>query len=282
MNFGKRKSVFENETRHMDYKDFQRDRWNSLALEFGDNNPLRAVISKDSDQVNYYFDKITKRMLRRSLRLEDKRVLDLGCGIGRLSVWMASKAQHVTGVDISEEMTRVARNAAVSQGLHNTAFHLYDGTTVPFSDGSFDVIVCSGVLKYVIEDEDFSRVIGEMCRTVVRGGQIAVIDQFDYAGPVQLVGEEDIGGLSVLRRPTDYISLFQKNGMEVVEQCSMYRKRFLNLGETVLAKLPLGRFIAAQPLIFRAMATVDVRVDEVLRHRVRPMRGFQLLSFVRR
>jgi hypothetical protein len=29
------------------------------------------------------------------------------------------------------------------------------------------------------------------------------------------------------------------------------------------------------------MAAVDVRIDEVLRRRVKPMRGFQLLSFVR-
>jgi len=30
------------------------------------------------------------------------------------------------------------------------------------------------------------------------------------------------------------------------------------------------------------MTMADVRIDEVLRHRVKPMRGFQLLSFVRR
>jgi ubiquinone/menaquinone biosynthesis C-methylase UbiE len=175
----------------MSYKDLQRDRWNSLAREFGDAEPLRAVISRDSDQVNYYFDKTTKRMLDRSLRLKHKRVLDLGCGIGRLSVWMARKAQHVTGIEISEEMTRVARNAAVSQGLHNATFQVYDGTTLPHGDASFDVIVCTGVLKYVVDDGDFSTVIREMCRTIAHGGQIAIIDQFDYAGPVKLTEGED-------------------------------------------------------------------------------------------
>jgi hypothetical protein len=49
----------------------------------------------------------------------------------------------------------------------------------------------------------------------------------------------------------------------------------------MLAKLPLGRFVTARPLVARAMATVDVRLDDMLRHRVKPIRGFQLLSFVR-
>ena len=265
----------------MSYKNFQRDRWNSLARQFDPAKPLRSVISAENDQTNYYFDKVTKRMLDRSLRFEHKRVLDLGCGIGRVSVWLASRAQHVTAVDISEDIIRLARNAAASHGLHNIAFGVYDGTTLPFSDGSFDVVVCLGVLKYVIDEGDFSRVIGEMCRTVVAGGQVAVIDQFDYTGPVELHGAQDIGGLSVLRRPLDYISLFQENGLGLIDQCSIYRRRFHQLAGTALAKLPLGRFIAASPLVTRAVAKVDIRIDELLRHRVRPVRGFQLLSFVR-
>ena len=262
-------------------REFHRQRWNSLAREFGATTPLRAVISSENDHINYYFDRSTKRILRRSMRFERKRVLDLGCGIGRLSLWMARRAQHVTGVDISEEMIQVAQNLAASQGLRNVTFQVYDGTTLPYQDSLFDVVVCTGVLKYIIEEQDLLVVIGEMCRSVVSGGQIAVIDQFDYAGPVQLSSGEDLGGLSVLRHPSEYICAFQKCGMQLIDQCCMYRKRFWNLGGTVLAKLPVGRRVATQPAVARAMATVDVWIDEVLRHRIEPIRGFQLLSFVR-
>src|SRR6516162_4977443 len=149
-----RKPALENKSGHVSYKDFRKERWNSLARKFGDTEPLRAVISSDSDQVNYYFDKTTKRMLDRSLQLKHRRVLDLGCGIGRLSVWMARKAEHVIGVDISEEMTRVARNIAASEGLCNVTFEVYDGTTLLYGDTSFDVVVCTGVLKYILDEED--------------------------------------------------------------------------------------------------------------------------------
>jgi ubiquinone/menaquinone biosynthesis C-methylase UbiE len=260
----------------MNYKDFQRDRWDSLAREFGEINALRAVISRNNDLVNYYFDEITKRILARTLRFECKKILDLGCGVGRLSVWLARKAKHVIGVDISDEMTRVAYDAAVAQRVGNATFQVYDGTKLPYRDASFDVIVCVGVLKYVVEEDDFARVIGEMCRAVIPGGHIAVIDEFEYAGPVEL-GEEDIGGRSLLRHPEDYISQFQRNGTELVEQCSMFQRRFQRLGYSP----PLGRLIAPRPQIARALAMVDVWVDEALRHRVKPIRGFQLLSFVR-
>ena len=92
---------------------------------------------------------------------------------------------------------------------------------------------------------------------MVAGGQVAVIDQFDYTGPVELHGAQDIGGLSVLRRPLDYISLFQENGLGLIDQCSIYRRRFHQLAGTALAKLPLGRFIAASPLVTRAVAKVE-------------------------
>src|SRR5215469_9166489 len=124
----------------MSYRNFQKTRWNSLASEFGNTKPLRAVISKDSDEINYYFDKTSKRILDRSLHIAGKRVLDMGCGIGRLSVWVARNASHVTGLDLSEGMVRVARNAARSQGWHNIFFCVFDGTVIPFRDSSFEVV----------------------------------------------------------------------------------------------------------------------------------------------
>jgi SAM-dependent methyltransferase len=267
----------------MSYKNFQRERWDSLAREFGDIKPLRAVISYD-DEVNYYCDMTTKGILGRCLRLEHKRVLDLGCGIGRLTLWMARKAEHVTGVDVSEEMIRVARSAAAAQRLHNVAFQVSDMATVALHDASFDIIVCSAVLKYIIDENEFSIAIGKMCRAVVPGGRVAVIDEFDYDGAIEL-GEEDIGGRSLLRRPTDYIALFRTHGLELVEQWSILRWRiqwrFRKLERTLLAKLPFGRFIATRPLVAHIMAMVDVRLDIALRRRVKPVRGFQLLSFVR-
>lgn len=264
----------------MTYKEFHKKRWGRLATEFGDSS-LGAVIAEHNEQVNYYFDKTTKSMLRRALNVNHRSVLDLGCGIGRLSVWLARKAALVTGLDISEEMIRVAQNKAVSQGAHNACFAVYDGTALPFGDGSFDVAVCCAVLKYVIDDSDFSIIIKEVCRAVRPGGRVVVIDEFHSAGPVPLHGEQDIGRLSVLRNPTNYITLFQEHGTTLADQCTIYRKLFQYRIATELPKWQLGRLIVAWPLVTRTAAIIDVWVDHVLRHRPPLVRSFQMLVFVR-
>ena len=103
----------------MNYRDHQKQRWDSLALEHGEVQPLRAVISQD-DLVNYYFDKTSKRLLARTIRPQSTwSVLDIGCGVGRLSMWLASQTENVVGVDISETMIDVATTQATSAGIHN-------------------------------------------------------------------------------------------------------------------------------------------------------------------
>jgi SAM-dependent methyltransferase len=51
-----------------------------------------------------------------------KRALDFGCGVGRLTIPMAAKAHHVTGVDVSPEMLRLAGQRAHTDGIDNVAF----------------------------------------------------------------------------------------------------------------------------------------------------------------
>ncbi|MBQ1188434.1 MAG: methyltransferase domain-containing protein [Peptococcaceae bacterium] len=43
-----------------------------------------------------------------------KRLLDLGCGTGSISIPLAQKGYQVTGVDLSEEMLAVAREKAMN------------------------------------------------------------------------------------------------------------------------------------------------------------------------
>jgi SAM-dependent methyltransferase len=72
------------------------------------------------------------------LRLGD-RVLDFGCGAGRLSNALADHAGEVVGIDIArsmiEEAERINRRPDQVQFVH------YDGTRLPFADESFDSAV---------------------------------------------------------------------------------------------------------------------------------------------
>ncbi len=69
----------------------------------------------------------------------DDRVLDIGCGAGRLSLDCARTAGSVLGVDLSGEMLSVARARAASAGLTNVEFSHGDAQVHPFEASAYDV-----------------------------------------------------------------------------------------------------------------------------------------------
>lgn len=77
-------------------------------------------------------------------RPED-RVLDLFCGIGNITLPLARRCGHATGVEGSAEMTERARENARRNGMENAAFHTADLSVPPgasaWARGPFDGIV---------------------------------------------------------------------------------------------------------------------------------------------
>lgn len=72
------------------------------------------------------------------------KVIDVACGTGALSVMMARKADHVTGIDNSAEMINAARRSAVRKGISNADFQLVDASALSqYADRMFDIAVTS-------------------------------------------------------------------------------------------------------------------------------------------
>ena len=75
------------------------------------------------------------------------RVLDFGCGAGRLSQALAPHAGEVVGVDVSEPMLATARRLNTRP---NCRFVLNDATDLAqFETGSFDLVYTSLVLQHL-------------------------------------------------------------------------------------------------------------------------------------
>src|SRR5690349_9918453 len=70
----------------------------------------------------------------------DDRVLDVGCGAGRLSLDCARTAESVLGIDLSGEMLAVARSRAAAAGTSNAVFEQGDAQVHPLEASSFDVV----------------------------------------------------------------------------------------------------------------------------------------------
>ncbi len=100
-------------------------------------------------------------------------LLDVGTGTGRMAELFAPRACHVTGLDKSPEMLRLARTRL--QGLPAASIDLVQGDflALPFHDAAFDTVLFHQVLHYA---QDPAAVLAEAARVVRSGGRIAVAD----------------------------------------------------------------------------------------------------------
>ena len=75
-----------------------------------------------------------------------KRVLDLGCGDGRLALGVAEFARAVDGLDPDPDGIAAARKRARDEGIDNARFEVGAAQSLPYDDGTFDVVISSWTL----------------------------------------------------------------------------------------------------------------------------------------
>ena len=100
-------------------------------------------------------------------------LLDVGTGTGRMAELFAPRAAHVTGLDKSPEMLRIARARLQHLPAERHALVQGDFTELPFKDAQFDTVLFHQVLHYAQAPE---AVLAEAARVTSPGGQIAIID----------------------------------------------------------------------------------------------------------
>ncbi len=81
--------------------------------------------------------------------LENKKVLDVGCGGGLLSEGMAQKGAVVTGIDLSKDLLDVAELHLLESGLKVQYFQKSAEDLLKESPSSFDVVTCFEMLEHV-------------------------------------------------------------------------------------------------------------------------------------
>ncbi|MCO4743710.1 MAG: class I SAM-dependent methyltransferase [Proteobacteria bacterium] len=131
--------------------------WNNLAEDYA----AKPVENPDA------FDRkiaITQARMRPT-----DVVLDIGCGTGSLALRLAPHGGHVHGLDLSSEMTRIARDKANAGGVDNVTFHTaaFDHAFTTFEDGGLDGICAYSILHLV---PDRSAALAQIYRLLKPGG----------------------------------------------------------------------------------------------------------------
>lgn len=125
---------------------------------------------------NRFLRRGQERALARALKeigpLAGKRVLEVGCGTGN---WleMLSGAKDLAGIDL--DPGRAARAAA---RFPEADIRAGDASSLPWTDGSFDVVLQSTVFSSILDPDMRRAVASEMRRVLAPGGAILWYDFF--------------------------------------------------------------------------------------------------------
>ncbi len=79
--------------------------------------------------------------LRQYADVQAQRILEIGCGDGRLTWRYATEAGHVVGIDLERDDLRVARIETPSDLADRLGLAQADSTRLPFRAGSYDLAI---------------------------------------------------------------------------------------------------------------------------------------------
>jgi SAM-dependent methyltransferase len=100
-----------------------------------------------------------------------ERVLDAGCGSGRLTVALALTGAAVTGVDTNGSQLEVARGRAEAAAAELTLLEA-DFDALPFADDSFDAVVSR---LAVMASDDAVATLRQLARVLEPGGRLVTV-----------------------------------------------------------------------------------------------------------
>jgi len=110
---------------------------------------------------------LAAKVLRQvDLNLDSRKVVEVGCGTGRNTTWLAERAAEIVGLDFSEEMLAQARSRVNDPRVR---FIQHDARmTWPLANASADVVIAMLILEHV---ENLAPVFAEATRVLNAGGQ---------------------------------------------------------------------------------------------------------------
>jgi SAM-dependent methyltransferase len=103
------------------------------------------------------------------------RVLDLASGVGDPALSIAAEVApsgRVTATDLGPGMISLAEELAGKKGIANIEFREANAESLPFSDGSYDVLTCRfGIMFF----PDLAKALRECFRVLKPGGRVAFV-----------------------------------------------------------------------------------------------------------
>ncbi len=186
----------------------------------------------DTD-LNRTRDLATKVLKQAQLELVGRKVIEVGCGTGRNTAWLAEQAAEITALDFSKQMLARAHARVPDQRVR---FVEHDVRLAwPLLAGSADLIVAMLVLEHV---QHLPAFFAEAARVLEKGGRLFICELHptrQYAGgQAQFTNQRTDKRQRVpafLHEVSDYLNTALDAGFEL-ERLGEWRDRDAELGST--------------------------------------------------
>ncbi len=207
---------------------------------FYDDNVKSEWLRLEKHRIEY---EITRRYLDIYMP-EESRILDVGGGPGRYSIYLASQGHNVTLLDLSSKHISFAKVKAEEQGVQLEGF--IHGNALELDHhikGRFDAVLCMGPF-YHLTDEIQRHIVIDKCVNVLKPGGILFVSFISAFAPIidmikgyphMILDEKD--------RLLDYL----KDGTNVVSEenpgfTNAWFENPANI-ESIMKKYPLEKLI---------------------------------------
>lgn len=132
-------------------------------------------------------------------------MLEIGCGVGRLMLPMSVFADHLYGVDISQEMLKIANRSISRWPLKNMTTILGDGVSLPVKDLTMDFVYSMLVFQH-LELQTVICYLSEAYRILKQGGVlrfqfVEYAEEAEFSKPISaqdMIGLVNEAGLKVI------------------------------------------------------------------------------------
>ena len=188
------------------------DKYNSWAFQYDiNNNPTR-----DLDRI------ATKKSLS---GIDFFKVLELGCGTGKNSKWLITKADRLIGLDFSKNMLDLAKNKIKSDKATFIKTDLNENW--PIKDNSFDLVTINLTLEHI---EKLDHIFNSLFKKLKEGGKCFVSELHPKK---QLAGSkarfidngEEVTLDAFQHTEKDYVQSAEKSGLNLLTKEDWYDKR---------------------------------------------------------
>jgi len=161
-----------------------KDEWEKRSRELG-NTYESVMFASFPKSINEMFHQWELEILQKNFpKKENVKVLDIGCGYGRLSLPLAKKfkTSKFYGIDISSGYIKLFNKSLGDRGEGKVG----DLKTLPYKDDTFDYIFVVTVLMYM-SDAQIKKLFSEINRVLKSDGKLVVIEN-DAKGSNYITG----------------------------------------------------------------------------------------------